>query len=199
MDLSRYSTERSSTHHSHHSMQHSHHSLQQQLGTIGWLSVCEHMKRRDERMHEINVDSKHIRILCISLIVASAILFFLGRGTFGLIQGVVGIIAGIEGYYGATEYSIKNIKWLLIYLTVSTLFCIAMGVYSQYSIDKYCDISDPVTQSKCEKMVITWTVMYLSIGLVFQLGMIIAVLRFYWDIRRASAMRQGGRTGSLLD
>ena len=197
MDLSRYSTERSSTHHSHHSMQHSHHSVQ--LGAIGWLSVCEHMKRRDERMHEINVDSKHIQILCISLIVASAILFFLGRGTFGLIQGVVGIIAGIEGYYGATEYSIKNIKALLIYLAVSTLFCIAMGVYSRYSIETYCAIPDAVTQDKCKKMVITWTVMYLAIGLVFQLGMIIAVLRFYWDIRRASSMKQGGRTGSLLD
>ena len=157
------------------------------------------MQRRDERMHEIVIDSKHIKILCVLLMVASAILTFLGRGTFGLIQGVVGVIAGIEGYYGAMEYSIKNIKLLLIYLSLSTLFCIIMGVYSQYSTNSYCNVTDKNYKKQCESAVLTWTILYLSIGLVFNVIMIVAVLRFYWKIRKINATKEGGRRGSLLD
>ena len=174
----------------------SHHGHSHQQAPIGWLSICSKMQRRDERMHDINVDSKHIKIFCVLLMVSSAILTFLGRGTFGLIQGLVGVIAGIEGYYGAMQYSLKNIKTVLIYLSLSSLFCIAMGVYSQYSADTYCE--DPETEKQCRWVVLTWTILYLSIGLVFNVTMIIAVLRFYWKIRRIRAGREGQR-GSLLD
>ena len=164
----------------------------------GWLSICSKMQRRDERISEINVDNKHIKILCVLLMVASGILTFLGRGTFGLIQGVIGVIAGIEGYYGAMEYSIKNIKLLLIYLVFSTLLCITMGVYSQYSTEEYCNIKDKNYKKQCESTVLAWTILYLSIGLVFNVVMIIAVLRFYWKIRKINANKEGRRE-SLLD
>ena len=162
-----------------------------------WLSICLKMQRRDERMHEINIDSKHIKILCILLMVSSGILTFLGRGTFGLIQGIIGVIAGIEGYYGALEYSIKNIKILFGYLCLSTLFCIIMGVYSQSSVTSYCDI-DKTQKQQCVSTVLTWTILYLSIGLVFNVIMIIALLRFYWKIRKVKGTKPE-RSGSLLD
>mmetsp|Transcript_24177 Transcript_24177/g.38342 ORF Transcript_24177/g.38342 Transcript_24177/m.38342 type:complete len:191 (-) Transcript_24177:317-889(-) len=190
MDTLWYNTDLNSARHSH--------QKQGAYGSPGWLSVCSKMQRSDERMHEITVNSKHIKIFCVLLMVASAILTFLGRGTFGLIQGVVGIIAGIEGYYGAMEYSLKNIKVLLIYLGVSSLVCIFMGVYSQYSTNSYCDVNSEAYRKQCESTVLTWTILYLSIGLVFNIIMIIAVLQFYWRIRKQNSTKQNG-AGVLLD
>merc|ERR1712154_646928 len=97
---------------------------------------------------------------CILLIVANALLAFLGRGVLGLIQGLVGILAGIEGYYGAMACSIRNIKVLITYIVVSSLFCIFMGVYAQSTIDSYCNLDKKTEIEKCEKVVSTWTGLY---------------------------------------
>eukprot|EP00485_Elphidium_margaritaceum_P014861 CAMPEP_0202723360 /NCGR_PEP_ID=MMETSP1385-20130828/165221_1 /ASSEMBLY_ACC=CAM_ASM_000861 /TAXON_ID=933848 /ORGANISM="Elphidium margaritaceum" /LENGTH=129 /DNA_ID=CAMNT_0049388475 /DNA_START=75 /DNA_END=461 /DNA_ORIENTATION=+ len=129
------------------------------------------MQRIDERMHDLDIDNRHIKIFCVLLMVASAILTFLGRGTFGLIQGVCGIIAGIEGYYGAIQYSYTNIRRVLIYLGISTIVCIITGIYSQYSSPQYCNVPDEGFKRQCETTVLSWTILYLSIGLVFNVVM----------------------------
>eukprot|EP01083_Nonionella_stella_P027077 74465_1 len=173
---------------------HSHHAPP----IIRWLPICEQMHRRDERMHEINVDSRRVKILCVLLMVSSAFLMFFGRGTFGLIQGVLGVIAGIEGYYGAMEYSIQNIKILLTYLCISTLCCIAIVIYSQYSADSYCNVKTEEQKKECQSAVLGWTILYLSIGFVFNNTVIVYVLRFYWKIRKIYATKKI-RHNTLLD
>eukprot|EP00483_Globobulimina_turgida_P006092 UN06102 len=73
-----------------------------------------------------------------------------------------------------------------------------MGVYSQYSTESYCNIKDEVYKKQCETTILTWTILYLSIGLVFNVAMFIAVLRFYWKIRKINATKNV-RRGSVLD
>lgn len=144
-----------------------------------WLPICEQFQRKEERMHEIDVPNRWLKTLCVLLMLTSALLFFFGRGTFGLIQGIIGLIFGIEGFYGAMEYSRKSIRRFIIFLIISTLVSVIFGFYSLTEVDTYCATSDENSKEQCTQTVNIWTILYLGMGCVFNLILIFFFGRFY--------------------
>ena len=155
------------------------------MNESGWLLVCSKMQRRQERMNTVSIKNGLIKIMFIFLLLGSCILLFYGRGSIGVIQGFIGILFSIEGYYGALEYNYKSIKRVIIFLFISTIVCLLIGIYSQTTNGNYCDNTYFYNkdQQECELTTKVWLILYFGFGTTYNTIMIVILMRFNCKIR----------------
>ena len=89
-------------------------------------------------------------------IVTYGTLTFLGRGSIGLIQGIMGLLFSIQGYYGVIEYDLDDIRNFILWILVSSGGCIAIGITSLEREESYCRDLDAKEDKRCRDQVIWW-------------------------------------------
>jgi len=79
----------------------------------------------------------------------------------------------------------------------STIACITLGLYSRVTITSYCADVSHTRQNACQNEVTWWTYLYLTMGTVFNTGLLVIFGRFYWKVSQTQSNRV--RAGDLLD
>lgn len=95
------------------------------------------------------VGSVHIKLICLLLMMQSAVIILTGRGLAGILQGISGFIFAVEGAWGAVKQDQKTLKVFMLFLGFYFVFSLFIGVINIQTAKVYCTTAQEEEMKKC--------------------------------------------------